>query len=70
MYFYDKKSKTVRISVTLEGIDSSDIRVGNNCMDVDTGLRILIIDISYLLDGEIRCLKLEYNGKDINILLL
>ena len=70
MYFYDKKRKTVRISVTLEGIDSSDIRVGNNSMDVDTGLRILIIDISYLLDGEIRCLKLEHNGKDINILLL
>jgi len=37
------KVKTVHILLSLEGIDSSDIRISKNCMDVETSLRIFII---------------------------
>jgi hypothetical protein len=55
----------MRILVRLEGVDSSDIRVRKNCMDVDMGLQIRT-----LLEGDVHCLKMEYDGKDENILLL
>jgi hypothetical protein len=44
MYFHDRRRKTMRICVRLEGIHSSSgIRVSNNYTDVDTSLQILTL---------------------------
>jgi hypothetical protein len=39
-----KKRRTTRILMSLGGVDSSGIRVGNDCLDVDTSMRILIVE--------------------------